>query len=154
MKQIPDHLFKKLEHITSEVKEKLKKKGIVVPSENTDGSISLGNYKILKKSSGFYSILDYGDRPVVEGMNLPQTAVIVANGLALGRFLDHRIVEKDRLYGYAVFEETAAKKGLQKVTADIDRYDLLTTKCLIAQAKKSKYKFEIDKDFEKLRKFL
>ena len=152
MNQLPDHLFKKIESISNEVKKNLRRKGIAIPMDNEDGSISLGDYKIVKIDENFYSVLDYSNNPVIEKINLPQTAVMLANDLPLGKFLNHRILEIDRNYGYALFEEMLTKKSLKNVRKPLDQYEIMNTKCLIAQAKKTHYRYEIIKSFEKLRK--
>ena len=152
MNQLPDHLFRKIESISHEVKKNLRKKGIAIPMDNEDGTISLGDYKIVKIDGNFYSVLDNTNNPVVEKINLPQTAVMLANDLALGKFLNHRLLELDRNYGYALFEETLTKKSLKNVRKPLDQYEIMNTKCLIAQAKKTNYRHEIIKSFEKLRK--
>lgn len=155
MKSIPDHLFKKLEQVGNEVKDSLRRKGIVIPVENEDGSISIGSYTIIKNDQGFYSILDYSNTPVIGNINLPQTAALLANGLALGKFMDFQLVDEDRRYGYALFEENLHKRNLQKKRRrDPDYIDMVSTKCLIAQAKKNRYKRGIDNSFEKLRKLV
>jgi hypothetical protein len=152
MDHLPEHLIKKILHVSNEVKEEFRKKGIAIPTMNDNGSISLGHYTIKKGTDGFYNILDYSGEAVVSQLNLAQTAAIVANNLALGKFVDDELVNKDRRYGYAVFEEEQAKRALAKSSKkDLDYFDLMLTKHMIAKAKKNLYKSEIVKSFEKLR---
>ena len=82
MKKIPNDLYKKIVQVSTQVKMELRRKGIVVPVENKDGTVTVGNFLIVKNSNGFYSILDKNDDVVVDQINLPQTAVVVANNLA------------------------------------------------------------------------
>lgn len=146
------NLIQKIEYLSNKVKADLRKKGIVVPITNPDKSITLGLYRIVKKSNGFFSIFDYGNEIVVDNINLPQTAVLVANQLALGKFLNKDLIEKDRFYGYAAFEEDLTKRTINKHTIDQNRMDFVINKYLIARDKKKRYKQSIDKDFEKLRR--
>ena len=152
MDNLPEHLIKKILHVSNEVKEEFRKKGVAIPTINDNGSISLGYYTVTKNSGGFYNVLDYSGEAIVSQLNLPQTAAMVANNLALGKFVDSKLVDKDRRYGYALFEEDQAKRALAKSNKkDLDYFDLMLTKHMIAKAKKELYKSEIVKSFEKLR---
>jgi hypothetical protein len=152
MEHLPEHLIKKILHVSNEVKEEFRKKGVAIPTINDNGSISLGNYTVTKNSNGFYNVLDYSGEAVVSQLNLPQTAAIVANNLALGKFVDVELVDKDRRYGYALFEEDQSKRALAKSSKkDLSYFDLMLTKHMISKAKKELYKSDIVKSFEKLR---
>jgi hypothetical protein len=120
----------------------------------TAGEKMLHIRKIIKEKSGFYSIKDYSNETVIEKINLPQTAAILANGLALGKWLDNEIVSIDRHYGYSLFQETLTKQGAQKslLRKDVDRADLLFTKSSIARTKKLIARQQIYDRFEKLRR--
>lgn len=152
MKIPANYLIQKIEYLSKKVKADLRKKGVIVPIANPDNSISLGSYRIIKQINGFYAVVDYGNEIVVDNINLPQTAVLIANGLALGKFLNKQLVEKDKFYGYAAFEEDLTKRAIHKRKFDKDRIDFMTNKYLIARDKKNRYKQAIDKDFEKLRR--
>jgi hypothetical protein len=153
MKHLNSDVYKKLQIVSDQVKKELQQKGVAIPLRNNDGSITLGNYTIAKRN-GFYAILDYSKEVVVDQINLPQTAAILANNLALGKWIDEKILRFDRHYGYAEFEETLhtrmAEKNLKK---NVDRADMLFTKSKIKHAKKEDFKREIFKSFEKLRNF-
>ncbi len=153
MKQISEHLYKKLQQVTVEVKKSLSQKGIAIPVKNDDGSISIGLYTV-KKVNNHYQIWDYSQEVVVDCINLPHSAIILANGLALGRYLDSDLLNKDRYYGYAAFEEEYYKKIAQKnLSKNIDRADLAFTKSAVNKGKKDMYKEDILKTFEKLKRF-
>ena len=77
MKQTPDDIYKKFKQLGLEVKEQLKRQGIIVPTKTPDGSIRLGYYTIKRNKTGFYSILNYSNEAVVEFINLPQTAAML-----------------------------------------------------------------------------
>ena len=152
MDHLPEHLIKKILHVSNEVKEEFRKKGVAIPTINDNGSISLGHYTVTKNSNGFYNVLDYSGEAIVSQLNLPQTAAMVANSLALGKFVDFELVDKDRRYGYALFEEDQAKRALAKSgKKDLSYFDLMLNKHIISKAKKELYKSEIVKSFEKLR---
>lgn len=153
MEHLPNYLYKKLKQITLQVKEDFRRKGIVIPIENDDGSVSVGNY-IVKKTAGYYQILDYSGDVILDKINLPQSAIVLANNLALGKFVDDELLLKDRQYGYAAFEEELHKKYATRIVKkNIDRADLCYTKGAISKSKKDRYKTDILRTFEKLKKF-
>ncbi len=124
MMQITDPVFRKLETISNQVKQQFKKKGLVIPLENNDGSISVGHYRILKKNS-FYQIVNNYEEVIFDQINLPQTAILTANSLALGKIVDQTIIITDKLYGFADFEQTLFRKRIQKNNKkQIDEYVL------------------------------
>ena len=82
--KIAENLFHKFRSLAYEVKEDLRSRGIVVPV-STHAGVSLGNYTVVKSATGFYSVIDPRNRAVYEKINLPQTALLLANDLALGK---------------------------------------------------------------------
>lgn len=152
MKQIPEFLYAKIVSMSTEVKDSLRQRGIVIPIEHADGSVSIGHYTVMKTSDGFYSVIDYSGLPVADKVNLPQTAAMLANGLALGKFLDIKLLQLDKEYGYALFEETLHKSAVKNSTKkSLEIYEIGMTKYLIAQHKKEQHKSAIIKSFEKLK---
>jgi hypothetical protein len=146
----------KVEKIARKVKDDLRQSGFVIPVNNRDGSISVDNYKIVKDKSGFYSIRDRDNDVIIKQINLPQTAAVLANKLALGRGIDTEILLDDREYGYNLFEELLSKQISEAsiVKKDYDRADLMSVKLRIASYKKTEAKKKISYSFEKLRKLL
>lgn len=155
MKKIPETVYNKFAKLSDEIKREFRKKGFVIPTTNDDGSIRLGVFVVVKTNNGFYQIEDTKGRVIVENINLPQTAIIIANDLALGRIVNSDLLKKDQMYGYALFEEQLHKKSAEKYKLkNLDQSVLRTTKQLISKGKKDYFKSEIVKHFEKLRKFL
>ena len=153
MNQIPDKLFRKLFIVSEQVRNDLKSKGRVIPVENSDGTVGVGHFTIAKPNN-FYVILDFSGEPIVDFINLPQTAVIIANGLALGRSIDTQILKVDQCYGYAEFEEALHKRiAHQNINKDAERAHLMMTKGSINHTKKNYYRKQILRKYEKLIKF-
>jgi hypothetical protein len=151
MKKIPNDLYKKIVQVSTQVKMELRRKGIVVPVENRNGSVTVGSYLIIKDSAGFYSILDRDNDVVVDQINLPQTAVVVANNLALGRFKDINLINADKNYGYAAFDELLHMRAVEKSNKrSLEYFDVMLTKGMLARAKKESYRSDIVRSFEKL----
>jgi hypothetical protein len=145
-------IYDTIRHLDKSVKNDLRQKGIVIPKRLKDGSIAVGRYKIVKQQTGFYSILDYRNEPIVEGINLPQTAAVLANRLALGKFLDDNLLSNDRRYGHALFDEVLhnqlAERSIKK--NKLDDADIFYTKAKISKYKKDRFKAEINSGYEKL----
>ena len=155
MKQTPDDIYKKVKQLGLDVKEQLKRQGIIVPTKTPDGSIRVGYYTIKKNKTGFYSILNYSNESVVEFINLPQTAAMLANRLALGKYLDSELLDADRRYGHALFEEelhlTLAERNLK--SNNVDRADVMFTKFKISKHRKEQHRKTIFNGFDKLMRF-
>ena len=145
------HLFEKFSKLANAVKQDFRKRGVVIPSQHKDGTIQIGSYNIKKKDSAYY-IKDKNNNTVVGPLNLAQTAVVVANDLALGRWPDQQILESDRWYGYKAFAEQSALyiASSARKNQDIDRADFSLYKAAIAASEKLTYKKTIDSRFDKL----
>jgi hypothetical protein len=155
MKNNADKIYKKIQQLNQDVKKNLRSRGVVVPSRHKDGSIQVGRYKIKREDSGFYSILDNRNEFVVAQINLPQTAAIIANSLALGKFLDEEILKADRSYGHALFEEVLQKKIAETSlrSKNLDRAEVMYTKSSVSKYRKERCKKAIVIGFDKLMRF-
>ncbi len=154
MKNLTEDLIKKLAQVNREVKSRLFNEGFVVPTKDENGHIKFGVFTIVRDSYGLYEILDHTKEAIISGINLPQTAWLTANSLALGRYKDDRLLAKDQRYGYADFKEQVYKKAMSRKDRGIDYYDLSTEKYKTARLKKQYYKTEILKTFQKLNKII
>ena len=105
MKHTSDDIYKKVKDLSKNVTDHLRRQGVIVPTKTEDGLIRVGHFKIKKSKTGFYSILNYRNDTVIDFINLPQTAALLANKLALGKFIDDNLLAADRSYGHALFEE-------------------------------------------------
>ena len=144
--QINSTLFKKVMNLSKQVDNQFYKKGMAIPSRNNDGSIKLGTYTIVK-NNGLFSIKDYSDQTIIKQINLPHTAILLANNLALGKFIDDRLLDNDKRYGFAVFEEQ--KYGTESRHRSVDKLVLFESKLTDARLKKDMYKRYILDKFEK-----
>ena len=151
MKTTTEDLYRKITKLSESVKADLRRKGLVVPVKNKDGSITVGCYKIVKTDSG-YSVVDYTGEVVVDRINLPQTAIITANKMALGQYRDTTLILNDTKYGYAEFEEALYKRAMTSKT--IANFDIQISKYSNAQLKKETYKKAITNSFQKLIKLI
>jgi hypothetical protein len=144
-------LFEKFEKLAKAVKQDFKNKGLVIPKQNKDGSVQIGDYTIIKRGLA-YVVNNSRGHTVVGPVNLAQTAIISANDLALGRWADDQIIDKDKWYGYKAFEEQASQARAERAykDKDSDRGDLSLYKAVVASEQKLFYKKSIDSRFDKL----
>jgi hypothetical protein len=155
MKQAPNDIYQRVKQLGQNVKDRLKSQGIIVPSKTEDGTIRVGYFKIKKSQTGFYRVLDYSNDIVIDHINLPQTAALLANRLALGKCIDDVLLSADRSYGHALFEEELHKQIAEKniQSNNLDRADIMFTKFKIDKHKKEEHKKVILNGFEKLMRF-
>jgi hypothetical protein len=153
MSSTSDQIYSKFQSVVKTVKTDLAKKGVAIPVKNADGTVRLEQFTIIKESSGFYAIKDRHGDLVIDKINLPQTAALLANGLALGRWIDKSLYNIDQEYGYKLFEEELFKRNGSRnlKNKNVDRADMLFTKSKIAHGKVERAKREILSSFEKLR---
>jgi hypothetical protein len=146
-----NQLFEKFTKLANAVRQDFKRKGLVIPSQQRDGSIQIGTFNIKKKDSAYY-IKDRNGHIIVGPLNLAQTAVVIANDLALGRWPDHALIDNDRWYGYKSFAEQSALHVAETASKqkDADRADFSRYRAAIAAEQKLIYKKTIDSRFNKL----
>ena len=155
MRITAEELYKKFTKVTAEVREDFRRRGFIIPVSNSDGSIGIGPYRIVKDKDDLYNIVDSRNRIEVASINLPQTAIIMANDLALCKFLDRDIIKRDQEYGYAVFKEQIYRRALQRSkNHPIERFELLLFKSTSNREKKERCRRDIERSFEKLTKII
>lgn len=152
MKNLSDHFYQRIKKLNQEVKQDLHKKGLVVPKQNQDGTITIGKFVIKKDARGNFMIINQHREIVAEKINLPYTAVLVANKLALGRWLDRDLLNIDVKYGYAEFDEIIHRHSANKYlkSKSYERAEIMLAKSNKAHYKKNYYKKLIKSDFTKL----
>lgn len=151
--KLSTQLYKKVAHLASDVKENFRSKGLIIPIQETNGIIKFDNYSVIRYN-GCYFIKNASDIAMVEHINLAQTAILLANSLALGRLTDDKLLAHDRQYGYNLFKEDQYKRIASNAAKkkDWEKFDLLTDKQNIAHLKAEAAKTTIMNSFEKLRR--
>ena len=144
--------YKTLETVSKAVKKDLQKRGFVIPTKNQDGSLKIGNFSISKQGE-FFTIFDNHNKIVIDNINLPQSAILLANSLSIRRCIDNKILTADRNYGYAEFEEHLYRQQANKIKKkDLERASIILSKSKTQQNKKESCKQSISKQFEKLQR--
>jgi len=150
MKLTKNQLFHKVEDIAKQVKEDLRKKGYVVPVKERNGTINLDGVRVCKVKETFYSIYDRYDRVVVENLNSLQTAIVLANRLALNKPLDDLLVEADRQFGFQSFKLEVAETRIKKVPLHSEKWFYYDMRRKTAQENTKKHLDVIQKSYKKL----
>lgn len=152
MKLTPVQVLNELDKLNKNVSESLRKKGIVPPKKESDGSVRIGKFKISKTSEGYYMITDQRNEVIITEINLPHTAAILANKLALGNFTDSVLLNLDKQYGHHSFNEQICKHQYMKncQIKNFDRAEIIIEKYKTARLKKQHYKNQILQGFNKL----
>lgn len=151
MKSTKSQIFSKVQQVANSVKQNLRDKGYIIPVKEKDGSINFEGIHVRKIKNTFYSVYDKTEHPIIENLNLLETAVVLANNAALGRFLDMKIVEADKQYGYHSFKLdvfTARFNNAEKMTDTWVYYETRRNK---ASENTQKYKQIVYNSFNKLR---
>lgn len=142
------HVFNKLKVINFKVKEQLRKKGLIPPVKNLDGSIQIGDLRIVKKEHLFY-IVDRYNNILAQNINLAQSAILIANNFGIKKSNTSTLLEKDYRYGHYAFDELNLKIIIQK-TKDQNKKEILQEKLITTSLQKKKYRQEILEGFSKL----
>ena len=144
-------IFEKLEKLAYNINNKFKDSGIVLPY--IDGDIVIGNYKISKSHEGFYCIKNMNNDVIFDRLNLPQTAILIANDLSLGKWLNQRLFNDDKNYGYCIFEKDLFQKNTRQALAKKlwERAEFTEFKYRQALKKSQELKKQIDQEFEKFK---
>lgn len=138
--------------MVKKIESDFRKNGVSIPAKSSNGDVIVSGYRIVRQDSGYYDIVDITGNNMVSNLNLPQTAVLLANDLSLGRFVNRELVQTDRNYGYMQFERSVCKKSQEssKSRNDYDRVELLEDKYNIASVRAEALKNTIDGEYKKL----
>jgi hypothetical protein len=151
MTKLNEKLFTQIENVAKSVRQQLRNKGYIVPQRGPNNSYIFERYTVKKDYTGFYSIVNSNNEIIVQQINLPQTAALIANNLALGKFLDSKLIELDTNYGYKEFDYQVFKNAAERnKSKDLDLSIFYETRCKMAESLKKEYKKQIQSQFDKL----
>jgi hypothetical protein len=151
MTDFHNRIYNRIQALNKEVKTKLKRKGLVLPVKDSNGLIRIGKYYI-QKQNNLYTIKDISGSIIVSNINLPYSAITIANNLAMTNYVDKWKLEIDSKYGAAHLDKEILNKKA-KIYIQKNRYDqaeILLAKSSIAHYKAENYRNAIIEDFEKL----
>lgn len=152
MKIPVEKIYQKFKDLARKTRDDFRRKGLVIPIKKEDGSVKVGEYLIKRKKNDFYIVVSVDGEVMADHLNLPQTAAIVANHLALKNYLDTKIIELDREYGYSYFEYQLYQRAQDRASKDLDYFDIKMSKFENSGEKADFYKQQILLQFDKLKK--
>jgi len=153
MKKIPNSVFNQFELVARQVLTDFKNRGHVIPVRQPNGSIQYEKFLVSKNTKGLYSVTSK-NITYFDNLNLPQTAAIVANDLALGKIVDSMLINIDRDYGFKLFEEELYQQASKRKKNNIDQVIFYDTRRQIARVQKQELKGRIMRTFKKLTNIL
>lgn len=154
MKITTETLYERLKNLVRKTRDDFRRRGLVIPAKKEDGSIKIGQYLIQRKDNDFYAVVSVDGEIMADQINLPQTAAIIANQLALKKYLNKDIIEKDREYGYAFFEHQLYKRALESSFNNPAAFDIKISKFEYSGQKADLYRQEILSNYQKLQKLV
>lgn len=152
MKISPEKLYQKIQELAKKVKNDFRRKGVIIPTRNDKGTIRVGKYLIKRKENEFYAVVSVDGEVMADQLNLPQTAALIANQLALKQQFDKQLVERDREYGYACFEDQLYNRAKERMLTNPNYNDIKVSKYHESGARAEALKTSIMLQFEKLNK--
>ena len=152
--QESNSVYYKIQDLTKQVKADFRSRGLVLPTKNDNNDIRIGNY-FLSKVNNQYQITDKFKEVICNNINLPQTALLLTNTLALTGKLDKDLLEKDQQYGFNSFDrdnfDRLAKICVKK--KNWNNYHHVVSRKDSATARADSAKRTIINRFEKLYQF-
>jgi len=151
MIDLDSSLFIKVEKIAKTVIDSLKKKGYVVPSSLSNNRVNFDGYIVGRDREGYYYITNPDRDLLIDKINLPQTAALVANNLALGRSNVEHLLDQDKYFGYKDFDQAIFKRAMDRSKQNIDQFTYWQTRHNDAKHQAKSHRSAIVNSFEKLR---
>ena len=152
MTKILNKIYQKIQNINRDVKEKLRRRGFISPIRQSDGSIVVGQYIIKRNQNSFFNILDKDQNILFVNINLAESAILIANELALTNCLHSSKLSIDQQYGYVMFDIKRYDHNIKSLLKkqNYERLDLMVAKKSSAIFKAKKLKTIIETDYKKL----
>lgn len=100
-----NNVYNRIVNLTQKVCEDFKKRGIAIPIRDKKGNIKVGKYLIVRNSEGQYKIVNDRFEILYNNINLPQTAILVANSLATNQNVNKEVLRQDLVYGTKMFDD-------------------------------------------------
>jgi hypothetical protein len=151
MTNLDPALFNKVERVAKTVLDSLKKKGYIVPSSLSNNRVNFDGYIVGRDDEGYYYITNPETSLLIDKINLPQTAAVVANNLALGRYNIESLLDQDKHFGFRDFDTLIFKRAMDRSKRNIDQFAYWQTRYNTARQQAKSHKSTIVNSFEKLR---
>lgn len=150
-----DRLYDQLLEVTEKAKEYFRSNGFVIPTQEDNDRVRIGRYTIERSEEGF-AIFDQDRNLAHDVVNLPETAILVANAMALGKPPNHNVMLYDQRYGFSHFDLINSQRLARSRAAQHDEIGLHSceVKQQIALEKMHANRKLVTEYFEKLYSFI
>lgn len=98
-------VYEQIVNLTNQTRDSFKNRGMAIPTSDGQGNIKIGKYTIIYNKDGNYQINDHHGQTFYKNINLPQTAILIANALATKQRVDDRVLRHDQTYGTKMFDD-------------------------------------------------
>lgn len=98
-------IYENIANLAKNTRDSFKNRGIALPTSDEQGNVKIGKFLITRTNDGQYKITDHLGQTFYKNINLPQTAVIVANALATEQRVDDKVLRHDQTYGTKMFDD-------------------------------------------------
>jgi hypothetical protein len=122
-----------LHTLKSNVKDNLRKHGIVPPIKTKRG-IKIDQYEIVKNQDGWTIFNQWGEAEH-QFLNYLQTAILVANNLALRKYENKQVLEDDRAAGSSEFDTKLFEYRYKKSVKNNDDFGVNLYSIRLVEAK-------------------
>lgn len=143
-------VIQKLQNVKSAVKKTLREEGVVVPIKTARG-VKLDEYEIVEERDGF-TILDKWSEKQYSKLYYMQTAVVVANALALNRQVKKEWLIHDSIAGSADFDLKVFDRRYQSSVKKKDSFgiDYYSTRLFETRLKFKTHMNELNSAYSRL----
>lgn len=100
-----NQIYEDIVKLTKNTRDSFKNRGIAIPTSDEQGNVKIGKFLIKRSNSGQFQIIDHLGQTFYKNINLPQTAILVANCLATEQRVDDRVLRHDQKYGTKMFDD-------------------------------------------------
>jgi hypothetical protein len=103
--KVNNQVYENIVKLTKNTRDSFKSRGIILPTIDDDGNVNVGKFIIKRNNDGQFQIADRLGQTFYKNINLPQTAILVANCLATKKRVDNKVLHHDQRYGTKMFDD-------------------------------------------------
>lgn len=103
--KVNNQVYEDIVKLTKNARDNFKSRGIALPTSDEQGNVKIGKFVIKRANNGQFTIIDHLGQTFYKNINLPQTAILVANCLATQHRVDDQVLKQDQRYGTKMFDD-------------------------------------------------
>lgn len=103
--KVNNQIYEDIVKLTKNTRDNFKSRGIAIPTSDNKGNVKIGKFVIKRANNGQFTIIDHLGQTFYKNINLPQTAILVANCLATEQRVNDQVLKHDQRYGTKMFDD-------------------------------------------------